>query len=190
VLARYSTRRVPRFRALADLNLGQVPVVTQALDYFERFSSIVGVLERMSRAQLSGMPHTAEDVAFINDAVRISSAGSGGPTIEGWYHQLLFEPYTFSEADNIVADVHTDPGGETPPRGPSVLHVGTNFPRLMVPAVETCEGPRAYAGPVYDYEEYLLPDLRRLDDAEWVELLQSATPPPEVPWMAPLLAQE
>lgn len=161
----------------------------RATDYFQRLSSIVSVLHSMSLHQLSGQAHSAEDIAFVNDVVRISGGGSGPPTAEGWFHQLLFDPHSFHEVDNVIADVHTDPGGDIPPRGPSVLHVGTAYPRLMVVAVETCSGPRAYAGPVFDYKELELDEIRRLNDEEWQDLLRDA-PPPEVPWMQPIVGPE
>ena len=166
------------------------PTLTRAATYFERFTQIVSVLERMARHQLTGAAHTAEDIAFINDAIRISSGGSGPPSIQGWYHQLLYHPEEFGDEDRLVADVHTDPGGELPiPRGPTVLHVGTGYPRLMVVAVDTCSGKRAYAGPVFAYHEYLAPGLTRLTDEEWRTKLTGPTPPENPPWLAPLLAE-
>jgi hypothetical protein len=166
------------------------PVLAGAVEYFSRFSQIVGVLQRMAEHQLTGQPHTAADIAFINDAVRISAGGSGPPTIEGWYHQLLYRPYEFGDVDNVVADVHTDVGGDQPVlRGPSVLHVGTSYPRLMVSAIDTCEGPRVYVGPVYAFHQHLADGVMRLNDEEWQQLLQSASPPNDVEWMIPLLGQ-
>lgn len=163
-------------------------VLTRAQDYFARFSEIVGVLQRMSEHQLTGQPHSAEDVAFINNAVRISGGGSGPPEIEGWYHQLLYRPYEFGDVDNVIADVHTDVGGERPiVRDASVLHVGTNYPRLMVTAIDTCEGPRVYVGPVYAFQQYIAEGVTRLNDEEWQELLHSEAPPEDVSWMTPLL---
>lgn len=174
---------------LAELEVDS-QVLTNALAYFERFSSIVGVLHRMSEHQLSGMPHTADDLAFINDAVRISNAASGPPTIEGWYHQLLYAPSKFGDVDNVVADVHTDVGGPRPvSRDPSVLHVGTSYPRLMVTAIDTCEGPRVYVGPVFAFHQYLADGVTRLNDEEWQAKIQSDDPPQEVPWMKGILAE-
>jgi len=54
--------------------------------------------------------------------------------------------------------------------------------------VDTCEGPRAYAGAVFAYHEHLAEGLTRLTDEEWAEKL-SQDPPAEVPWMAPVLAE-
>lgn len=169
------------------------PVLDAARAYFARFSQIVTVLHAMSEHQLTGMPHSEAHLAFINRAVLINEGGSGAPTIEGWYHQLLYRPESFSEVDLTIADVHTDPGGDRPiPREPSVLHVGTSYPRLMVVAVEGCEGPRAYAGPVFAYKEHLTDDLTRLNDEEWSELVSRTPSQDKVPdeaWMKPLFGR-
>jgi hypothetical protein len=85
--------------------------------------------------------------------------------------------------------VHTDIGGDLPvPREPSVLHVGTGNPRMMVMTVDTCSGPRAYAGAVFAYHEHLAKGFTRLTDEEWAQKLY-ADPPADVPWMAPVLAE-
>jgi hypothetical protein len=175
---------------LTQLELDDSMVVARASGYFDRLASVVTVLQRMSEHQLTGMPHSDADVAFVNDAVRISGGGSGAPSIEGWYHQLLFEPETFREVDNTVADVHTDPGGDAPLRAPSVLHVGHDYPRTLIAAIETCEGPRLYAGPVFAYKELLAAGLVRYTDEEWLQLLHSETRPDDVPWMKPIVAAE
>lgn len=172
---------------VTELGLEDSATIQRAADYFQRFSSIVSVLHNMSLHQLSGEAHSPEDVAFVNNVVRISGGGSGAPTVDGWFHQLMFHPEDFHEVDNIIADVHTDPGGDIPQRGSSVLHVGTGYPRLMIVAVETCAGPRAYAGPVFDYKEHLQPGLVRLNDEDWQSLLNTS-PPAEVPWMTPIVS--
>lgn len=169
------------------------PVVERASEYFSRFSEIVSVLVEMSEVQQTGMPHSAEHLEFINQAVLISGGGSGPPTIEGWYHRLLYQPDNFSEADLTIADVHTDPGGTLPiAREPSVLHVGTSYPRLMVAAIESCDGARAYAGPVFTYKEHLTDGLIRLDDEQWTEMVNrdpSRDTIPDEPWMLPLFRE-
>lgn len=182
-LLRYAERGTELLDGLAL----EAPALERTAAYFARFAQIVGTLHRMATHQLSGTPHTADDVAFINDAVRISEGGSGPPTIEGWYHQLLYNPLEFGDVDNVVADVHTDVGGPLPvAREPSVLHVGTSYPRLMVVSVDTCAGPRAYVGPVYAFHQFFAPGLTRLNDQEW-QLKVDSTPPDEVPWITPVL---
>jgi hypothetical protein len=141
----------------------------------------------MAELQRTGMPHSAEHVAFINQAIRVEGGGSGDPWQTGWYKDLFFQGVSGLDFDPTIADVHTDPGGIRPfARDPSVLHVGTGLPRPMVVSIDTCDGPRAYAGIVFAYHEHLEPGFSRLTDDEWLQKLTTASPP-DVPWLAPVL---
>jgi len=159
-------------------------------DYFARVARINRTLADMALEQQSGMPHSAEHMAFINQAVTTNINCDGtvlGHT--GWYSELHFDPLQAVEMDPAITDVHTDVGGDAPvARGPSVLHVGTGLPRLMVMTVDSCQGPRAYAGVVSAYREVLEEGLTRLTDAEWKQRIQLGDAP-DVPWLAPILAQ-
>ncbi|HTV22169.1 MAG TPA: DUF3160 domain-containing protein [Polyangiaceae bacterium] len=168
---------------LADYSLSN-----SITSHFSNVRRIVELLAGMAELQRSGMPHSAEQLAFINQAVRIESGGSGPPFHDGWYRDLFFDPSAALDLDPTIADVHTDPGGDTPiARGPSVLHVGTGMPRAMIVSIDTCAGPRAYAGVVHSFHEHLEPSLARLTDEQWLESLRQ-TPPAEEPWLAPVLA--
>ena len=71
-----------------------------------------------------------------------------------------------------------------------MLHVGTGYPRYMVTTIDTCNGPRAYAGVVYAYHEQITEDFERLTDEEWAARLnQGGARPSEVPWMESVLAE-
>jgi hypothetical protein len=134
----------------------------------------------MAEHQRSGEPFTAEQLAFLNDAVRSRSTGCGGPeSYQGWYGRLLFDK-TEEEMDPTIADVHTDPGGDRPPK---VLHVATGLPRLMVVSANTCEGARAYAGVVFSYHE-VITGLDRLTDSAWAPQAAVAE---DVAWMKSIL---
>jgi hypothetical protein len=56
----------------------------------------------------------------------------------------------------------------------------------MLVRVDTCEGPRAYAGIVFSFHEVREPGLTRLTDNDWEARLQNegATDPA---WLAPAL---
>lgn len=126
-------------------------------------------------------------MTFIKQAIRIEGGGSGDPWQTGWYKDLFFDQVGGLDFDPTIADVHTDVGGDAPvARGPSVLHVGTGMPRTMVVTIDTCEGPRAYAGAVFAYHERLEPGLTRLTDEAWSERLTKASPT-EVEWLSPAL---
>ncbi len=71
-----------------------------------------------------------------------------------------------------------------------VLHVGTGPARLMVVTVDTCAGPRAYAGLASSYFEHVTEGYQRMDDAEWQAIVSSTTPPPEVPWLGGIVVHQ
>jgi hypothetical protein len=156
-------------------------------EYFAALGRIAQTLAEMAELQRTGMPHSAEHVTFINQAIRVEGGGSGDPWQTGWYKDLFFDPVAGIELDPTIADVHTDPGGNTPIfRAPSVLHVGTGLPRPMIVSVDTCTGPRAYAGIVFAYHEHVEPGFQRLTDEEWLQQIVP-TPPADVPWLEPVL---
>lgn len=151
--------------------------------YFAVLQDVLARLERMAKAQRSGAPHSAEDLAFVNQLT--FKKGCGAPSFDGWYAQLFFDREAAVEEDPIIADIHTQPteGGA---RVGKVLHVGTGHPRTMVVTVDTCSGPRAYVGVVSSYFEKITKDFQRLADEEWAAEVRKATPP-DVPWMAPVV---
>lgn len=151
--------------------------------YFNRLRDVLTRLERMAKAQRSGAPHSADDLAFVNQLTFMNGCGLH---FDGWYAQLFFSPHAAIEADPIIADVHTQPTDALGRRAEKVLHVGTGHPRTMVVTVETCSGPRAYVGVVSSYFEKITRDFKRLTDEEWAAEVGVATPP-EVPWMVPVV---
>lgn len=160
----------------------------QVEDYFKNLAQIAGTLGKMAENQRTGAPHSAEQIAFINEAV-VVSPGCGDPVFEsGWYRKLFYDPAGALELDPIVADVHTQPTDEQGNIVGKVLHVGTGMPRLMVVTVDTCTGPRAYAGLASSYFERVTNDFLRLDDETWSSDLKSGTPA-DVPWMADLVVR-
>jgi hypothetical protein len=162
----------------------------QVQDYFARVARINRTLADMALAQRTGAPHSAEHMAFINRAVTANINCDGtvlGHT--GWYSELHFDALQAVEMDPVITDVHTDIGGELPVvRQPSVLHVATGLPWLMVMTVDSCHGPRAYAGVISSYHEVQENGLTRLTDDEWKARTQGGEVPP-TPWLVPLLVE-
>ena len=70
-----------------------------------------------------------------------------------------------------------------------VLHVGTGWARLMITTVDTCMGPRAYAGVVFSYHEHVTKDLERLDDPTWAKRFDNNQVPADVSWMQDLIVK-
>jgi hypothetical protein len=161
--------------------------------YFEALRNAADRLGEMARAQRSGQPFTDEQLAFINDAVRIEQESVVCTTIDvpdGWYADLFFQREDSIEFDPTIADVHTQPADEAGNIVGKVLHVGTGYPRYMVTTIDTCNGPRAYAGVVYAYHEQVTEDFERLTDPQWAGGFQAdGVRPADVSWMAPVLAQ-
>ena len=155
-------------------------------NYYQFLGEVAGRLAEMAEFQRTGQPHTPEQLDFINQAVQVQPNCDGTDILTGWYSRLFVADDAL-DFDPTVADVHTDPGGVLPPREPSVLHVATGNPRLMVMTRETCAGPRAYAGIVMSYFEHLAEGYTRLDDAAWKAQLMAGPPPAEVPWLADAL---
>jgi len=69
-----------------------------------------------------------------------------------------------------------------------VLHVGTGMPRLMVLSVDTCQGPRAYAGLASSYFEVVTENYERLTDQIWSQKLLQKTPD-DVRWMKDIVVR-
>jgi hypothetical protein len=125
---------------------------------------------------------------FINQAVSLKPFGCGQEIAEGWYAKLFFEQEDSLKFDPTIADVHTQPADEGGNPVGKVLHVGTGRPRLMVVTIDTCSGPRAYAGVTSSYYEKITENWKRMDDKEWSSELTTATPPP-VSWMKDLVTR-
>jgi hypothetical protein len=157
-------------------------------DYFDHLQAAADTLAEMAEYQRSGTPFSAAHMDFINQAVAIQW-GCGDPAgADGWYPGLFYDVLKSVEQDPTIADVHTQPTDEVGNEVGRVLHVGTGLPRLMVVTVETCDGPRAYAGLASSYFEKITEDYERLDDESWEKDVVIAHPP-DVPWMSDLVVR-
>ena len=157
--------------------------------YFASLAATTTMLKGMAEAQLAGTPFTAEQMAFINNAIEYKDVSVVCATIRrpaGWLPALFYGAEDADKQNTIVADVHTQPADEAGNIVGKVLHVGTGYPRLMVTTFETCDGPRAYVGMVSAYYETITDDFKRLTDAEWTDGLTKA-PPATAPWLSPLI---
>ncbi len=159
--------------------------------YFTQLSSALSTLQGMAKNQREGTPFSAEQLAFVNRAVRILKEDATCTTIDvpdGWLSDLYFNPMSSIVASPTIADVHTQPADEVGADVGKVLHVGTGYPRLMITTVDTCQGPRAYAGVIFAYHEQVTTNYQRLTDEAWTSQL-ATSPAPDVPWMTALIGQ-
>ncbi len=163
-------------------------IATQMTRYFDDVERVTTVLLGMAQAQRAGTPFTAEQMAFINQAVRIQE-GCGSPAgAEGWFADLYFDRAQGADFNPTIADVHTQPTDEVGNPVGKVLHVGTGGPRLMVVSLETCSGVKAYAGLASSYFERVTQDFQRLDDETWSSEITTTTPA-DVRWMSDIVVR-
>jgi hypothetical protein len=179
---------------LTDLLLagGASPTATRIKTWFTHFGDVSRILREMAEHQRTGTPHTDEHLAFINDMVKIATVGCGEKVGQGWYPKLFYgysaEALAF---DPTIADVHTAPTDAAGNEIGNVLHVATGWPRLMVVTIDTCDGPRAYAGLASAYHEKLTEHYERITDQAWKIELNAAAPAgvPDVAWMKPIVVR-
>ena len=174
--------------ALADtLTAGSSSSVTADVKtYFLHLGDVAAILREMAEHQRTGTPPTAADLAFINEIVKVQQV-CGGAFAQGWYPKLFYGTNP-TEFDPTIADVHTAPQNESFQEVGNVLHVATGYPRLMVVTIDTCTGPRAYAGLASAYHEEVTTDFQRLNDQDWAAEIKMA-PPADVRWMSDLIGQ-
>jgi hypothetical protein len=178
-----------RGEALVEaLDLSASPALaTRVREYFPRLRDVAGRLREMAERQRAGMAFTEAQMAFINQAVRVQQI-CGGATSEGWFPRLYFTPSSATQFDPTIADVHTQPTDEGGADVGRVLHVATGSPRLMVVTVNTCNGPRAYAGLASSYFERTTERYDRLDDIRWAREIETANPV-DPAWLQPVITR-
>lgn len=168
--------------ARARIAAAQVPGVGNSLDaFFANWEKHMGSLKALAEKELAGEAFTDDDVLYLKTTV-MGDMGCGAPVFSGWY-PTLFYPYSdkTGEWDPTIADVHTNPNSGPLP-GPNVLHVATGNVNLMVLTSDTCDGPEAYVGPVFSYYEVDVPEIKRLADSDWEQMLIQGPVPARPEW--------
>jgi hypothetical protein len=179
---------------IAEIAQGPAPDTAAAIAaYFQALRDASAMLEQMASEELRGEQFSAEELAFVNDAVRIEQQAAGCTSIEvgnGWLARLFFDPMGSIKFDPTIADVHTQPADASGAPVGYVLHVGTGYPRMMVVTVDACGGGlKAYAGVVFAYHEEITSNFERLTDEDWAgRFTGGGARPADVPWLAPVLA--
>jgi hypothetical protein len=186
-----------RLKQLATLAAEKLTLVlpsastSRAVSYFKQFADVSLRLETLATEELTGAARTADDLAFLNDAVSTKTDSSGCSTVTfptGWYAGLFYEQEDALKAAPTIADVHTQPADAAGNTVGRVLHVATGNPRLMVVSVDSCEGPRAFAGVVSAYFEQTTTDFQRRTDKDFALDLESGNPQ-DVSWMTDLVVR-
>ena len=147
------------------------------IKFFQRFAGIMQQLEVLARKELAGHPFNDDERMFLKKTIDMRGGGSGAPTYDGWYTQLIYgdDP---ADWQPTVADVHTDPNGG------SALEVAVGDVNFVVVAVDNDGDRAAYVGPVYSYFEFTQPAEQRLTDEEWQERIRQEKTPARPGWVA------
>jgi hypothetical protein len=188
--------RLQKLGTMAADGLAQVLPTTSGTDspavsYFRTLADVASRLESLANEELAGATRTQADLDFLNDAVVVKKKSVGCSSVDapgGWYAKLFYLDDDALDSNPTIVDVHTQPtdaGGNVVGR---VLHVATGNPRLMVLSVDSCQGPRAYAGVVSAYFEQITDNFKRMTDQEWSAQINAATPD-DVPWMQDLVVR-
>lgn len=169
-------------------SLGTNPMLGRITAHFDNLEKASNLLKGMAENERKGLALTTEQMAFINQAVKMEAAGcTSAPN--GWYVQLHYEreesPVKLAPT---IADVHTQPTDEAGNLVGKVLHVGTGIPRLMVVTVDNCTGSHAYVGLASSYFETVTQDFKRLDDQAWSTGFPAVSPA-DVPWMKDIVVR-
>lgn len=155
--------------------------------FFENFASVMQQLELLSRKELRGEPFADSEHAFLERAITRKGHGSGLPSYDGWYADLIYRPdyqSKFGEYEKFgpsawkptIADVHSSAGSDREPA--RVLEVGVGDVELLVVAIDNGADIGAYVGPVYTYYELDVPPQERMTDEQWQARIQADRLPP------------
>src|SRR5690606_27417330 len=97
----------------------------QIAGYFNNLESSMAILEGMAQNQREGTPFTADQMAFVNRAVRVIKEDVVCAMVDapdGWLADLYFVRDKSIEFDPTIADVHTQPADEVGNPVGKVLH--------------------------------------------------------------------
>jgi hypothetical protein len=142
----------------------------------DRFDNALNMLENISISELSGVPLTDDQRAFINKTFSLIPPGSSGPTrLDGWLSAIIKildkkfnDPVSRPNSRaSVVADIFTDPNYQ------SILEVATGYLENLIVKVPGFNGSDILAvGPVFSYFEFQTSVNNRLTDPEWRGILR------------------
>jgi hypothetical protein len=153
-------------------NLNGGYVRQRFISVFSDFEDIARTLATISEKELQNTEMSQEEKDFLKGIFRGTGfAGCAGPEIKyGWLPELLRDAKVEEKTmdTRIIADVNTDPGSQSPPMPPRVLHVGSGYVETLIVLYQKPDGSYTFAvGPVYSYYEFPQLGFTRLTDDEW-----------------------
>ncbi|MEZ4407067.1 MAG: DUF3160 domain-containing protein [Polyangiales bacterium] len=173
--------------AVAAARWGDPNEATRWRSWANRAKDATRRLGEIAARERGGEDHTAEQLAWVNDAEHAREENHVCTTetvVDGGWLYDLYEPrVSLGETRAIAADVHTQPDDEHGERVGRVLHVGTARPQALVVVAGPPGRERAYVGYVSRYVERVTEGFARLNDEQWRAELDRATTPA---WLAPI----
>ncbi len=181
---RFGTQRIDSYILIADPHAGTLPLNSSFLVFGQRFTVDSFVLSNVVYDRVNHPDYPPRMMPKPLDAA-FAAMGNGDAlpflagdlATYGWYPQLIAGVSPVAHKPTI-ADIFMDPDTGT------VLEVGTGDVNPMVVVVETCVGPRAFAGLSLSYYETTASNFKPLTDNDWVGMLATAARPD---WLAPVL---
>jgi hypothetical protein len=138
------------------------------LHFFDRYETIMDKFGTIAQKQLDRVPLSDAEVTFLK--TMINGYMASGPSVNGWYTNLFFDPGKGLSWDFNVADVHTQPTEYSGAVVGNVLHVGNGLINMGVFLAENPCHPdqlMAFAGPVSSFHQQVTTQFKRLTDQEW-----------------------
>jgi hypothetical protein len=157
-------------------NLPNGLITQRFIQVFSDFERINTNLSVISEKELRFEELTKDEKDFLKSIFRIEYVGCGQKVKYGWLPELLRDADVEEKTldARIIADVNTDPGSQTPPMPPKVLHVASGYVETLIVLYEKPDGNYTFAvGPVYSYYEFPVDGFTRFTDDEWKDRLGS-----------------
>ncbi|MDP8241199.1 MAG: DUF3160 domain-containing protein [Candidatus Hatepunaea meridiana] len=145
-------------------------MIKNAQKVFDHWVLTMGMLEDVSRAELSGKKLTKEQRYFIQDVMEYGIYPSGGsgpppePLYSGWYPKLFYpQKKKCQDPKPLVVAANYDPNAK------NFLIMGTGMVNLCLTVIEIENQPIVFCGPVNSYYEFIYPKNIPLTDEKWRE---------------------
>ena len=142
--------------------------------FFNNFAEINGKLSVLAQKELVGVSFSTEENEWLKSMLSENQGECGAPPYSGWFTDLFFDDWDFTENDYTIVDIHTQPTDESGNLVGKILHTGVGKVNLGVFIVNTPGSngeTMAFAGPVMSYYENTTVNFKRMTDQEWEEIV-------------------
>lgn len=161
-------------------------------DYYSGYTVIMNALENIAAKELKKERLLDSELIFLK--TMINDYMASGPSVSGWFNDLLFPAMDMYDFDFTVADVHTQPTDAAGNIVGHVLHVGNGMINLgvfLAPNPVTPNKNMCYIGPVGSFHTEVTSNFERYNDIDWEKKFLEGQGIPERPdWVYAYLADE